>query len=66
VVRETRRRALREVFVAALAPGAACAKPASFFLRKAQHPGQIVAQGVDSRRTDGLFGYYLLTPVTQP
>jgi hypothetical protein len=28
-------------------------------------PGQIVAQGIDSRRTDGLFGYYLLTPVAQ-
>jgi hypothetical protein len=33
--------------------------------RLINNPGQIVAQGVDSRRTDGLFGYYLLTPVTQ-
>lgn len=27
--------------------------------------GQIVARGVDSRRTDGRTGWYLLTPVTE-
>ncbi len=34
-------------------------------VRLINSPGQIVAHGVDSRRTDGLQSWYLLTPVAQ-